>query len=168
MVVGYGPGDGLSLRLSRIERDAGTISAIVDRMEGDKMGQLFKYNIMLLKTIAVCTAAAMAVAGLVMIFIGTKGEGSIDLKAPFLEGKLQSGSVGILLIFFSIFIIVGCLFFRYKDKIEIKVGDVEMKVDGFLGEDRLKCLTEQIRELSKETHNESTREKERSPKGDRQ
>ena len=115
------------------------------------MGQLLKYNIMLLKTIAMCIAAIMVIAGIAMVFIGTQGEGSIDLKAPFLEGKLQSGSVGVLLIFLAIVIIIACFFFRYKDKIEIKVGDVEMKVDGFLGEDRLKVFTSQIRGLYQET-----------------
>lgn len=118
------------------------------------MRQLFKYNIMLLKTMAMSMAAIMVISGVVMIFIGTQEGGSIDLKAPFIEGKIKSGSAGILLIFMSLFTILSCFFFRYKDKIEIKFGKVELKTDGFLGEDRLKVLISQMKNLNMEVENQ--------------
>ena len=45
------------------------------------------------------------------------------------------------------FIILASFFFRYKDSIEVEVGDVKVKTRGYLGPERLAALAEQIKSL---------------------
>src|SRR5262245_50421730 len=61
------------------------------------------------KAFAMNGALLLIIAGIFMILKGIKDQGSIDLKAPFLTGKVESGFVGISLIVASVFIIIGTL-----------------------------------------------------------
>jgi len=109
------------------------------------MPKLIDSNIQLLKTIVVSTAVVMIMAGIVMVFTGIRDTGFIDLKAPFIEGKLKTGFTGIALIFLAIVLVLGSFFFRYKDSIEIQVGQIFIRTRGYLGPERLRELTNTVR-----------------------
>lgn len=109
--------------------------------------KLIASNIQLLKTLAMAAAVVMIVAGIAMVFMGIQDQGYIDLKTPVLEGKLKYGFVGVALIFLAIVVILACFFFRYKDSIEVEVGDVKVKTKGYLGPERLAALAAQMKGL---------------------
>ena len=113
------------------------------------MSKLITNNIMLLKTIAMCVAATMCLAGIVMVCLGLKDTGTINVQTAFLEGKLETGSVGITLIFLAIIIMLACFFFRYKDTIEIEAGRLKIKTKGYLDPERLKILAHGFGDLAK-------------------
>lgn len=118
------------------------------------MSRLINTNVQMLKTIAMLAALALLVAGVVMVFSGIRDEGFIDIRATFLEGKLKTGLVGVTLIFFAVLVIVACFVFRYKEPIEIQVGDVSLKSTGGVSPERLKALVGELVELSRASKRE--------------
>ena len=67
------------------------------------------------KALAMVCALLLICAGIFMIFKEIKDQGQIDLKAPFLTGKVESGFVGISLIVVSMFVIVATLHYRASE-----------------------------------------------------
>ncbi len=117
------------------------------------MNKLITNNIMLLKTVAMLVASAICLVGLVLVCTGLRDTGTINIRTAFLEGKLETGSVGITLIFLGIIIILGCFFFLYTDTIEIEAGRLKIKTRGYLGPERLKIIAEDFGELAKALDN---------------
>jgi uncharacterized membrane protein len=112
------------------------------------MSRLINNNIQLLKTIAVGVASLISITGIILVCRGSEPRGTVvDFKSVFIEGKIETGSVGVALIFLGVVIIVAVLFFRYPataETTEIRVGDVEVKVPGSPDEQRLKTIATSI------------------------
>lgn len=81
---------------------------------------------------AMLIATILALSGSIMIFKGVEGHGVIDLKSSFLEGQVESGSVGVLLVFCAMFLAVATLIQDRKKKhtIHIKRGDLDIQWEG--------------------------------------
>ena len=78
------------------------------------------------KSIALLISAILAVAGVVMIGFGLRNDGSIDLKAAVVEGRLKTGSIGVLIIFMSTFIVLLCVLMRSRQStLEIRPGCIK-------------------------------------------
>jgi hypothetical protein len=93
------------------------------------------------KAFAMFGALLLICTGSFMIFKGIKDQGSIDLKAPFLTGKVESGFVGITLIVAAVFIILAVLYYRAaelknypKQSVTVRRGRVDVKWEGALYE----------------------------------
>ena len=83
------------------------------------------------KAVAMLNSFLLALFGTIMIFMGIKDQGMIDLKAPFISGHAKSGFVGILLVFFPVVIAIACLAMKKSPhKISIKKGEVEIECEG--------------------------------------
>ena len=71
--------------------------------------------------------------GCMMIFLGIRDQGFIDIKATFVEGRVESGLVGVLLIFASAVICVMSLrAFDKPARIKIQRGDFQLEWEGHL------------------------------------
>lgn len=78
-------------------------------------------NIQIIKTVVVISGIILIVAGIVMIYMDIKSEGSISIKTPLLEGKIRATYLGLLVIFLGvileIFAIVKTYPFSSKSKV---------------------------------------------------
>lgn len=60
------------------------------------------------------------IVGVVLILNGVSGESTIDIRTSFIQGQLQSGSIGILFSFFGFMILVISHLHQTKSKLELK------------------------------------------------
>ena len=79
----------------------------------------------------------LVIAGITFTAMEIKTDGSIDLKSPFISGRVQAGLVGISLIMFGTVIVLACLFFKQKTTIEVKVGGRTVKYAGYVSDRRM-------------------------------
>jgi len=73
-----------------------------------------------LKSATIFFAFILTVAGILMIINDIKDKGIIDIKSAVLSGKLETGSVGLILIFLSVVVVCFIIGFSNK-KCEIKI-----------------------------------------------
>lgn len=78
------------------------------------------------KAFALLISAFMIIAGSIMICLGLKGDGVIDVHAAIVDGHLKTGSVGIALIFLSTIIVSLCVIMRSRSStLEINQGRIK-------------------------------------------
>jgi hypothetical protein len=70
----------------------------------------------------------LAVAGVVMVFRGITGEGSIDVKAPFMSGTLKTGFVGLVFVFFGVVVSLGTAYFGSRRTQEVIIQIDKLKL----------------------------------------
>ena len=92
------------------------------------------------RSMAMAVAVFLISDGLFMLMRKIEGTGSIDMKTSFLEGKLESGSVGVLFMFCGFVLVLACLVLRRRSTITIKQGDFEFTYRGYLTMERLRPL----------------------------
>lgn len=81
---------------------------------------------------AIVVALVFGLSGSAMIFRGIKAEGAIDVKTAFVEGRVKSGMVGVLLVFCSLLIVLTTVIVHRKREqtISLKRGDQEVSWKG--------------------------------------
>lgn len=77
--------------------------------------ELIKHVLSRLNTRAASMLCAFVLigGGIYMCFAGLSAAGSIDLKAVFVEGKIQTGSLGLLAMFLGVVIVLALNHHRY-------------------------------------------------------
>jgi hypothetical protein len=88
---------------------------------------------------AMAIAGAVAMCGCLFVWRGLMADGEIDLATPFLTGKLRTGSVGVVLIFLSMVVVVSALLRRTssntptpRQSLKVRRGDVSFEWEGDL------------------------------------
>jgi len=81
--------------------------------------------------------------GVVLILKGVAGEGTIDVNMAFVQGKLQSGSIGILFSFLAFLLLVVCYTHQTGSKMELKRtvdGSITLSHKGSLSSQKVKNI----------------------------
>ena len=102
------------------------------------------------RMIAIVVALLLAVSGIIMIFKQIADNGFIDIKSPFLSGKVQTGFVGVSLIFFTV-IIIAILFRKTEEKdqeMSITVGELKVSYKN-MGYEKVLELNSLIADLNR-------------------
>lgn len=96
------------------------------------MNSLFEKFLLKINTnsASLLIALVLSVSGISMCLRDLSRDGYIDIKSSILSGRLQTGSVGIIVIFFSTIIVMSVVrkgikqtIGKKNEKIEIKVGE---------------------------------------------
>jgi hypothetical protein len=83
------------------------------------------------RSIAFVVSLLTTICGIVMIFMDIKDQGFIDIKSSLVSGNLQTGFVGVTLLFFGCIIsIVGFLTKSPPHKLKIKKDSYELEWEG--------------------------------------
>ena len=112
--------------------------------EGRMQGRFFRMLLAKVnpKSIAMTIALILSILGCIMIFMGIKDDGLIDVTTPFITGKVKSGFIGISLLFISLISIIAVLYYRTKEfpyigksldnfqTIKIQKGDINLEWSG--------------------------------------
>jgi hypothetical protein len=85
------------------------------------------------RALTLLVALILSVGGLLLVYLGIKDDGFIDLKSAFIEGKLRSGLVGVTIIFLSVVLCLACVLVPIRKEpytIEISHGGHRIKWSG--------------------------------------
>lgn len=87
-----------------------------------------RFNI---KSASMLFAFVLIISGIVMIILGIKDKGIIDIKMAILTGRLETGSIGLSLIFFSIILVlINTSIGNKPHKIKVKKNGIEINWEG--------------------------------------
>ena len=76
-------------------------------------------------------AFVLIISGIAMISQGMKDNGIIDLKSTILSGRLETGSIGLSLIFFSVILVfINTWIGNKPHKIKVKKNGIEINWEG--------------------------------------
>lgn len=101
------------------------------------------------RSISMISALILIVSGVVMCAKDMAVDGSINVKSAFIEGALETGSLGLMVIFVGLIIIIGLNFDTkpYKgQEIELEFDGIKLKGKG-LSQHKIKELIEAIKSL---------------------
>jgi len=79
------------------------------------------------KYIAIVIALGMLITGVILLTTNIPSEGSIDITTPLLSGKVTSGNIGILLIFFAMILFAVVLGKSAKNNSTVEAISKESK-----------------------------------------
>ena len=96
---------------------------------------------------AMLVGAVLTFAGIVLTVMEIRSEGFIDIKSPFLSGKLESGLVGVLPVLLGTLVVLASVLARNKHLVEVKIGDHQFKFQGHASDRRMRQIREGIHEL---------------------
>ena len=91
------------------------------------------------KAVSMTLSVFLGISGCMMIVMGIRDTGSIDIRTPFLTGEAKSGFVGVLLVFLSMVITLACLVVaksrahQSTHTLVVKRGDKEFTWQGVIG-----------------------------------
>ena len=71
-------------------------------------------NTQIIKTMVVVSGIILILAGIIMILMDIKSEGSISIKTPFIEGSINATYVGLLVIFLGVVLELGAILKSYQ------------------------------------------------------
>ncbi|MDK9708829.1 MAG: hypothetical protein OEL83_17440 [Desulforhopalus sp.] len=101
------------------------------------------------RMLAVIVCIILSVSGVVMIFKQIGDSGHIDITSPFLSGKIQTGLVGVSLIFFTV--IIFAIIFRKTDEkdqeMTITIGELNVSYKN-MGYEKVLELNKLIADLN--------------------
>lgn len=96
-----------------------------------------------LRFLITISSIGMIVGGFVLILFKTSGGGIIDVKTVFLEGKLESGSVGLLFSFLGVLLLISCVTSKATSRLKItrgKDGLLTIEHKGVFGDSKAKAI----------------------------
>ena len=112
------------------------------------------------KSVSIIISSVLIVSGIYMCFQQISHDGFIDIKSAVLSGKVQSGSLGLLVIFLGVAVILtvvkksGIKTTPRVEKIELEMGNMKINCENISFR-----KVQELRELLKEadrTQNQTT------------
>ena len=80
---------------------------------------------------------------MLLILLKISGGGVIDVKTAFIEGKLESGSIGLLFSFLGVLLLISCVSSKGVSKLKImrgKDGSLTIEHKGVFGDQKAKAI----------------------------
>ncbi len=96
-----------------------------------------------LRFLITISSIGMIIGGFILILLKTSGGGIIDVKTAFVEGKLESGSVGLLFSFLGVFLLISCITSKVSSRLKItkgKNGLLTIEHKGVFGDKKAKAI----------------------------
>jgi hypothetical protein len=99
------------------------------------------------RSFTMALAFSLCVAGFFFIGKGTSGSGVIDIKAAVLQGRLESGSLGLFFVFGGVLLALAAIVARPRSELTIEVAGVKFEYSGYISierMDRIQRLTQEL------------------------
>jgi len=89
--------------------------------------------------IVLLTACGMVIGGAFLVTSSLVGGGIIDIKTAIIQGRLETGSIGILFAFMGFFFMLASLFIHRESRLTLKrteLGGIEINFKGGLTQEK--------------------------------
>ena len=99
------------------------------------------------RSFATAIGAVLIAAGFYLVVKQVSAEGSLDLKAACLQGKLESGSVGLFFMFCGVIVVIAALMLRRSSKLSFDIRSGRFEYEGYISIERFDRLGRFLRQM---------------------
>lgn len=87
------------------------------------------FNVFIIKLAVILSGIILEFAGVIMVVMDIKSDGSIFIKTPLIEGSLNATYIGLFVIFMGVMLQVVAIMSKYKYKLQAEPEEKQYLTD---------------------------------------